>query len=190
MKMQNGFSLIELMVTLAIAAIVLTIGVPSFQAYTQNNQQTITVNELATALQLARNNAISRRVRVTLCKSSDGATCPSGAGSGDWTQGWLMFTDPNNNSTLDAGETQLRVHGAVTGTATLIGNNNVVNKVSFDAKGIALGSNGTITHCDSRGATSAKALVISIGGQVRQATDDSGNGIVDVDGTGATDVTC
>lgn len=192
MKMQNGFSLIELMVTVAIAAIVLTIGVPSFQAYIQNSRQTTTLNELATALQLARNNAITRRVRVTLCKSSDGANCPSGAGSGDWTQGWMMFTNPNNDNTLDAGETLLRVHGAIAGASSLIGNNNVVNKVSFDAKGIARSSNGTITHCDSRGATSAKALVISVGGHVRQAIDSDSDGIVDViNGAGVpVNVTC
>jgi type IV fimbrial biogenesis protein FimT len=181
------------MVTLAIAAIVLSIGVPSFQAYIQNSRQTTDINELATALQLARNTAISRKVRVTICKSNDGANCRTGGGSGDWKQGWMLFTNPNNitgTAGLTAAEELLRVHGALGGDGSFIGNNNVVNRVSFNAKGLALGSNGTITRCDSRGNTSAKALVISLGGQVRQAVDDSGNGIVDVDGTGATDVTC
>ena len=187
MKMQNGFSLVEAIVTLAIAAIVLSIGVPSFQTYIQNSRMSTDITELATALQLARNTAVTQRTRVTLCKSSDGATCPVGAGSGDWSQGWLMFTDPNDDGVLDAGETVLRVHEALSGDGTFVGNNNVVNRVTFTAKGLALGRNGTIKRCDSRGATHAKAIVISTGGQIRQATDDVGSdGIVDVNGVNIT----
>jgi len=164
MNKQNGFSLIEVIVTMAIAAIVLSIGVPSFQSYTQNNRQTIAINELATALQLARNSAVSRRVDVTLCKSLNGANCIVGAGSGDWSQGWMVFTNPNG----------------IDGTAGLTpGNNNVVNQVTFSSQGLALGSNGTITYCDSRGNTASTALVISVGGQVRQAEDTDGDGIVE-----------
>jgi len=183
MNKQNGFSLIEVIVTMAIAAIVLSIGVPSFQSYTQNNRQTIAINELATALQLARNSAVSRRVDVTLCKSLNGANCIVGAGSGDWSQGWMVFTNPNGidgTAGLTPGtEELLRVHGTMQSNATLIGNNNVVNQVTFSSQGLALGSNGTITYCDSRGNTASTALVISVGGQVRQAEDTDGDGIVE-----------
>jgi len=183
MYSQKGFSLIEAMVTLAIAAIVLSVGVPSFQSYIQNSRQTAAINDLATALQLARSTAITRRVQVTVCKSNDGASCRTGAGSGDWSQGWIIFTDPTNPGTVDAGEELLRVHGALPGAFTFIGNTNVVNRVSFSAQGLARGSNGTLTNCDARGAAHAAALVISVGGQVRRAADDSGSdGIVDVDG--------
>jgi type IV fimbrial biogenesis protein FimT len=191
MSTQNGFSLIEAMVTLAIAAVVLSVGVPSFQTYIQNSRQATAVNDLATALQLARNTAISRRVRVTVCKSNDGASCRTGAGSGDWSQGWIIFTDPTNAGTVDAGEALLRVHGALGGNATLIGvRPTTVNRVSFKPQGMADGSVGHITYCDSRGAGQASALVISFGGQVRRAADDSGDGIVDIDGTNGTNVTC
>lgn len=189
MQKQNGFTLVEVIVTMAIAAVVLSIGVPSFQSYTQNSRQTTAINELATALQLARNSAITQRVRVTLCKSNDSSaatpTCQNGPGSGDWLQGWVIFTDLNNDSVLNAGDVLLRAHGAINNDASVsfVGNNNVANRVSFDAKGIALGFNGTILHCDSRGDTFAKALVISLGGQVRQARDEAGSdGIVDVNG--------
>lgn len=186
MNEQNGFSLIELMVTLAIAAIVLSIAVPSYQTAVQNNRRTTATNELATALQLARSTAVSQRVVTIVCKSPDGATCPTGAGSGDWTQGWMVFTDPNDNGSMDGGETLIRVHGALSGNATFIGNNNVVNRVSFSPQGLARGSNGTITHCDARGAADASALVISVGGQVRHATDTDGDGTVDLNGANVT----
>jgi type IV fimbrial biogenesis protein FimT len=186
LPLQKGFSLIEALATLAIVAIALSVGIPSFQGYIQNNRQTTAINDLATALQLARNTAITRRVQVTLCKSSDGATCRTGSGSGDWSQGWMIFTNPNDDSTLDAGEELLRVHGALPGTSTFIGNTRVVNRISFSAQGLSRGSNGTLTHCDARGASHASALVISVAGQVRRAIDTNSDGIVDVAGVNVT----
>ena len=186
MSKQNGFSLIEVMVTLAIAAIVLSIAVPSYQTAVQNNRRTTATNELATAFQLARSTAISQRVFTVVCKSPDGATCPTGAGSGDWTQGWMVFTDPNDNGSLDAGETLIRVHGALPGDATFVGDRvTVADFVSFSPQGLTR-NNGTITHCDARGATDASALDISVGGQVRHATDTDGDGTVDLDGANVT----
>ena len=186
MKKRNGFTLIELIVTMAIAAIVLSIAVPSYQASVQNNRKTTSINALATALQLARSTAITRRVTVTICKSNDTAnaspTCRNGGGSGDWSQGWMVFTNPDNDTVLDPGETLLRVQGALDGNASFIGNNNVVNQISFQSSGLARGSNGTITHCDARGAADASALVISVGGQVRHAVDTDADNIVDVQG--------
>lgn len=186
MNRRNGFTLIELIVTMAIAAVVLSIAVPSYQTSIQNNRKTTSINSLATSLQLARSTAISRRVTVTVCKSNDITnavpTCRNGGGSGDWSQGWMIFTNANNNTSIDGADTLLRVQDALQGEATFIGNNNVVNQISFSAQGLARGSNGTISHCDTRGANDASALVISVGGQVRQAVDTDTDGIVDVQG--------
>jgi len=184
MSKGNGFSLVEVIATMAIAAIVLSVGVPSFQSYIQNNRQTIVVNELATALRLARNSAISRRVPVTLCKSPNGINCVIGADSGDWSQGWMMFTNPNGidgtaGLNPNAGEVLLRVHNTLQGNNSLAGNNNVINRVTFSSQGLARGSNGTITHCDSRGNIAATALIVSVAGRVRQAEDADGDGIVE-----------
>lgn len=176
-----GFTLVELIMAMAIAAIVLSLAVPSFQTYVNKNRKTTSVNDLVTALSLARSTAITRRERVTVCKSSDGATCNTGTGSGDWSQGWMMFTNPNNGNTiLNSGGALLRVHGALPGNISFSGNNNVVNRVSFSPQGLARGSNGTITYCDTHGANGAVALVISIGGQVRRALDENDDNIVDV----------
>jgi len=178
MNKQDGFSLIELAVTLAIAAIVFSIGIPSFQSYVQNNRKAAAISDLATALQLARSTAISRRVPVTLCISSNGAACQTGTGS-DWSQGWMIYVDTNGDNTLNAGEEILRIHAALPDNSTLIGSGSTANRVSFKPQGLADGTIGTITHCDSRGASYANALVISFGGQVRQAIDTNGDGIVE-----------
>lgn len=193
MNRQNGFSLIEVVVTMAIAAIVLSIGVPSFQSYIQNSRKTTSINELATALQLARNTAISRRVSITVCKSNNRSTCNTGASSGDWTQGWIVFADTSGDPTQRApNEELLRVHSALTGNNSFIGNTNTVNRVTFSAQGLARSSNGTITFCDRRGAGNASALVISIGGQIRHATDTNNDGFIDngTMNTAGVNVTC
>ena len=191
----NGFTLVEIIITMAIGAILLSIAVPSFQTSIQNNRKTTAINDLRTALALARSTAVTRRVQVTVCRSNNGANCQTGAGS-DWSDGWMIFTNPNNVPATagldgDAGEELLRVHGALQGNATLIGLGPVTNRVSFQPRGILnSGFGGTITYCDSRGAINASALVISFSGQVRHAVDDGGDGIVDTNGTNGTNVSC
>lgn len=76
----SGFSLLELMVSVALVAIVLAWGIPSSQALIRDIRLTTTVNELITAIQLTRSEAIKRSSRVTLCKSMDGSNCATSGG--------------------------------------------------------------------------------------------------------------
>ncbi len=171
MSKGNGFSLVEVIATMAIAAIVLSVGVPSFQSYIQNNRQTTAINELATALQLARNSAVSRRVQVTVCKSPDGNNCVVDGNTSDWTQGWIIFADTNNDNIRDADEDILRVHGPIQGNVTISGGGNTSDSISFSPNGLLASLNGTITYCDSRGDNYASALVVSRTGRVRFEND-------------------
>ncbi len=83
----GGFTLFELMVTLAVAALILSLGVPGFRNFIQNNRATTHTNDLVTALNLGRSEATRRGASVLLCSSSDGATC---SGSNDWSSGWIV----------------------------------------------------------------------------------------------------
>ena len=83
----GGFTLFELMVTLAVAALILSLGVPGFRSFIQNNRATTHTNDLVTALNLGRSEATRRGVTILLCSSSDGATC---SGSNDWSSGWIV----------------------------------------------------------------------------------------------------
>ncbi len=83
----GGFTLFELMVTLAVAALILSLGVPGFRSFIQNNRATTHTNDLVTALNLGRSEATRRGASVLLCSSSDGATC---SGSNDWSSGWIV----------------------------------------------------------------------------------------------------
>jgi len=87
-----GFSLIELMVTIAIVAILGAIALPSYQQSIKTNRVTTDTNDLISALNVARNEAISRGHPVTVCASTNGTSC-AGAAVTDWTTGWIAFTD-------------------------------------------------------------------------------------------------
>jgi len=147
-----GFTLMELMVTIAIAGILLGVAIPSFTSIISSNRLTTYANELVTALNLARSEAIKRGVRITLCKSTNGNSCTAG---NDWSQGWITFTDQNNNAAYDsATETLLRVQ-TKSANATIIGNTNVANYISYIATGqtkLTSGAfqAGTIKVCDDR----------------------------------------
>lgn len=88
MRAQYGFTLIELMVAIAILAIVIAIAAPSFNRTVQSNRAAVMSNELVGALQTARSEALKRRTNVTLCRRNvAGTTCENGT---DWSAGWLL----------------------------------------------------------------------------------------------------
>ncbi len=84
----RGFTLLELIVTVAVAAIIFSFGVPSFMDVARNGRAAANANEFVTAFSIARSEAVKRGARVTVCASKDGATC-----SGDWSDGWIVIAD-------------------------------------------------------------------------------------------------
>lgn len=105
---QFGFTLVELMVTVAVAVIMLAVAVPGFNDIMRSNKLTTNVNSFVQALHLTRSEAI-KSGGATLCASDNGTSC----NGGDWTKGWILFPDFNLNGTLDAGETIVRVNEAM-----------------------------------------------------------------------------
>lgn len=95
LRSHDGFSMVELMIVLAIAGILLTIAVPSFGALIRNQQITAATNDLFAAINLTRSEAIKRGKRVDLVPS---------AADGDWAKGWVVFVDGNLNQRPDSGE--------------------------------------------------------------------------------------
>lgn len=88
---EQGFTLIELMIAIAIAAILLSIAIPSFQSVIQNSRASALATEITAALNTARTEAVKRSEPVRVCPSSDGATC-----TGSWEDGWIVLLDSNN----------------------------------------------------------------------------------------------
>lgn len=114
----RGFTLIELLLTVVIGSILLGIGMPSFKSFVQNSRVTTQTNEFVTAVNTSRSEAIKRSTPITLCASTDGATC---AGSNNWATGWIIFTDSSGTAgVLDSpGDTLLRAYNALDGNNSL-----------------------------------------------------------------------
>lgn len=158
-KIHYGFTLIELMMTIAIGAIVLTLAVPSFNTVIRNDRLTTRTNELVASLNFARSEAVKRGIRVTACKSQNpNATPPTCSTSNavNWSIGWIIFTDPNNNATFDSNtETLLRTQENPLTNITMTGSQDIANYISFVASGQSRLTNGnhqsgTIKVCDDR----------------------------------------
>ena len=170
------------MTTLAVAAILLTIAVPSFSTFIKNNRLITQTNDFVTALNVARSEAIRRGDRVTVCKSSDGASCTT---AGSWEQGWIVFADVNGDGVVTAPDTNLlRVHGSLSGTVTLKGDAALVNYVSYASSGATqqIGGGSTATQsgvlvlCDDRGfVDEARSVQISATGRVSSQSATSGS---------------
>ena len=133
----KGFTLIELVVTIAILAILLVIAIPSFKALIINNRITTQANEFVSDVTYARAEAVRRNTRVSICKSNDGAACALGA---DWSGGWIVFTDAPIYGVVSPGDNILRVRGALTTGAALV--NSGFDYFQFFPSGIVSGVAG------------------------------------------------
>lgn len=101
---EQGFTIIELMVGLLVAAIVLGFGVPSMTHVIRSNQLTNQGNGILGAIQYARAEAARLGEGTAVCGSSDGQDC-----DGEWGHGWLVFRDPDGNETDPQADEVLRV---------------------------------------------------------------------------------
>ena len=128
----GGFSLLELMITVAVAAILLALAVPSFTSIINNNRLTAGSNALVTAMHHARSEAVRRNARVTVCASTDGSTC---AGSGNW-QSWVTIVTNG---------------GEVLRTQTIkapVQMSSAIQQVVFRSDGLARDASGTLLAGD------------------------------------------
>lgn len=161
----RGFTLIELMVTLAVAAILLTVAVPSFQEFISSNRLTSEANGFMTFLNLARSEAIKSGAPVTLCVSTNGTSC---AGSSGWELGYLIFRDNDRDGALGSGEVVVRVSAPLGNRITLRGSDSTIGQsITFMPSGVITNfTSGSreLVICDDRvkafASDKAKARVI------------------------------
>lgn len=176
----RGFTLVELMITLLVAAILLAMAVPGFQTLSQRSRQINALNDVASAIGRARSEAVTRNREVVLCVSDDRSTCKTG--SAQWEKGWIAFVDSDRNGQRADAETLLFVGQALPSGMTLrsLGFSNVVDRITIrSGTGLISTAAGSLRICDSRGAKSMGALNVSGAGQVRFAVDTNSDGYVE-----------
>lgn len=163
---QAGYSLYELLITLLIAATVLSVGLPSFGRLAADQRLRAQIDPVFHAVHLARKTSIARRQVVTLCPSTNFEDCHDSA---DWSSGWILFVnaDRDHPAVRDDGEPLLAVHRGDPRVRI------TANRRSFTLRATQLrATNGTFVFCDRAGRTAARALVVSYTGRPRVALAD------------------
>lgn len=165
-----GFTLIELMVVLAVLAVTLGVALPTFATLIRDTRLGTATSDLHAAIFFTRSEAIKRGRRVTVCTSAGGEHCAPGVG---WHAGWIIFEDGNDNGLRDPGEPLLRVGRSVSPGVNMTGNAPVRSHVSYVASGSTRAVSGalqmgTITACADG---HARRIVINAAGRPRVERD-------------------
>lgn len=160
-RAQRGFTLLELVTTVTVAGVLLTVAVPSFFNTSRNSHAAADTNELVSALSIARSEAIRRSGRVSVCHSSDGASC-----GGGWADGWIVFVDTAATDATDPPVvgTVLRVSPPPTGTPAITGGSDWIR---FLPRGYARSQGGAMPVTFTiavQGCTGQQARTVQVNG--------------------------
>lgn len=174
LRIYRGFTLIELMVGLAVLAIIIVVGIPSMSVFINSNRLTAQANDLLSALQLARSEAIRLNRNIIFCNTSDAATC--NVSNGNWSA-WLVL-DPLSN-------TVLQTSGVLDDELSVMSDAGISqDRVIFNAMGLArnsanlrLSQNGVIRVCSVNAAEpNFRDVVFRSGGRTEVIRPESGSG--------------
>jgi len=185
-KPSGGFTLLELLVAMAVAGILLGVGVPSFVQVMKNARLSTQHNDLLQSLFLARSEAIKGTADVVVCARATDTTCSTDANA-DWGNGWLVFAEVSgaanvNSAQVDTVDDQiLQVTPPVSGGNYIIfegsdsGTVDKRNFIRYAGNGLTNWVNGTFELCDENdGENRARALNVVATGDVRRARGTTG----------------
>lgn len=161
---QRAFSLPELLIVMAVVAVMLAIGIPALKNYGLDKRLRAELSQMQADLIFARHKAIETRMLAVVCPGSTNQNCTA---DGRWQQGWITFLDRNGDQQRQADEAVIR---SSSGDASLsIRSAATRPQVRFSPAGTAPASNLSIVFCDERGLAKGRKLVVSHSGRIRQA---------------------
>lgn len=168
---ERGYTLIELLVTFSVIAIIAALALPGLGRFVSENRQADVVDQLAYDLIRGRNEALTRNTPVSVRRIGS-----------DWSEGWTLFTDLDGDGTFDEGsgscaageDCLLATRRRELGPVTFDGPH---SHITFDERGYAIGHAGTWTACDGTEAARAHAAVLRLSGRVSVAQDGDNDGI-------------
>ncbi|MDH4107881.1 MAG: GspH/FimT family pseudopilin [Gammaproteobacteria bacterium] len=164
---QKAYSLFELLMTLALAAIVFGLGLPSLGALVADQRLRAETDALFHAIHRARQESIVRRRVVTICASRDGRACDPDA---DWSAGWIVFANRDRAALGERRDDETLIQAHAADDTVLLQS----NRASFSFRSThERATNGTVIVCDRRGRAVARAVVVSYTGRPRVARADS-----------------
>ncbi len=176
-----GFTLIELVATMAIVGILVTTAIPSFNSTITSSRLSCYANDLVSALNLARSEAVKRGISVTVRKLDNYSCTTNGAGV-NWEKGWDVFMDIDNDGKCDESDELIRTYPALMSSYTLRGNHNISNYIRFLPSGLS-NTNGSFVICNNSDglgipkANSSRLIIIDNVGRVRMGLDTNNDGI-------------
>lgn len=157
-RRQGGFNLLELLVTLTVASIVISVGIPSFRGVIMDNRMASEANRFMTSVNTARSYAVRYQREATVCATADyNAAVPSCEATTDWSNGWIVWVDKDRDSATDADEI-ISVHEPLSDSSTFT--SAAQSEFTYDGRGFGTGAGDTLTLCDNR--TGEMGRVISI----------------------------
>ncbi len=166
----------ELLITLFIGAIFLSLAIPSYNGLITNSRISTAYNTMVGELSYTRSQAVKRAASVVICASTDGASCNSSF----WERGRLVFVDANEDGVVDGGDTMLKIFGASQEGVTIRSALLPSDKITFDGAG-GISSVGNLFMCNAGGAAEAKGITLTMIGIAQKAydTDATPNGTID-----------
>ena len=153
-KTLSGLTLVELLITIAVAGILLSLAVPSFRTMIQNNKMASHANEMVSSINLARNEAVKRGIRVKIKASSTD-------GSNEWGKGWKVWADIDDDGTVNGTEVVLREVGEFDSSMVLDNSTPATSYLFTYGSDGSLGDARTLRLCDSS-QTGEKGREISV----------------------------
>ena len=157
-RTQHGFTLYELLITVLVMGVVLTLGVPNLLQFSQNSRMTSSANDLHSAFHLARSESSRAKTNITVCASNNALAADSNCG-GTWEDGFIVFVDTDGNISRTGAETVLRASGPVSDDITFAVANDATH-FSYASTGLGrtIVGNPSVTQivmCDKRGTGTA-----------------------------------